>query len=158
MKLDREQESKAAEEKNSALVSSMQSQKAQIVDEIEELKLTNKALQEELVASKEHEKQTQGEGKTGAKEATKSKEEMLAALNDPNKFVEAAKSLNLRQLQWVNYQLGLMVNSGYPQMPGEAMMPGQYPMAQPQMYPYYQYPMMPMYKGPYLPYHDETED
>jgi len=158
MKLDKEQEAKTAEEKNNALISAMQSQRAQILDEVEEVKLANKALQEELSASREKEKQLQWKIEASQNDKKNTEKDFVISLQNPHKFVEAARSLGMRQLQWVNYQLGLLVNSSY-RMPTEPQMPiSPYQMPPPQMYPYYQYPMMPMYKGPYGHYSDETED
>ena len=147
-----------AEEKSNALIGAMQSQKEQILNEIEEIKAENKTMQEELKQSKEREKQLQSKVEFTSTDKLKYEKEMLLALSDPQKFVEAAKSLDMRQLQWVNYQLGLMMNGSYA-MPQQPQMT--YQMPAPQMYPYYQYPPMmppPMYKNPYMPYNDRSED
>lgn len=118
LKIDREQETRAVEQKNAALLLSLQNQKAQLQGETEELRLANGSLRNQLAA-----------GPVGETE----KESGLGLnLEDPNRFVEAARSLNVRQLQWINYQLGLMLNRGYP----------------PQ---YYQYPMQQMYGSQYAP-------
>ncbi len=128
------------------------------MDELEEVKAENKALQEELSAAKENEKQLKWKTeaiKGGIKEVVP---DATKVLSDPNKFVEAARFLNARDLSWLHYQLGLMM-SGSMGMPHEPM-PYQMPPMYPTPPPYYQYPMMPMYnnKPPYGSYHDETED
>ena len=160
MKLDKEQEAKQIEEKNSAMLGAMQSQRAQIQDEIEDTKLSNKAMQEELIKCKEKETQLHSKVETSQAEKAKMEKDSLTTLSDPHKFVESAESLNTRQLQWLNYQLGLLVNGPY-NVPPETPMPispYQMPAPHPQMYQYYQYPMMQMYKGPYPIYKDKTED
>ena len=120
------------------------------------MKTQNKALQEELSVAKENEKQLKWKAETAQGSIGDTVPSAAKVLTDPNKFVESARLLNVRDLSWLHYQLGLMMNSamGVPSDPMAYQMPPMYP---PQ---YYQYPMAQMYsKGPYMPYHhNETED
>ena len=148
--MNREQEKKDLDEKHIVQLNTMESQKAQAIDEIEELKASNKALQDEITLAKNTEEQLHKKADNLTKNSIP---DQLKYINDPTKFVEAARYLNVNDLTWIYSQLEFMMNSTIrPQN-----LPGPYPM-QP-IYsgnPYYAYPMMPMYDR--RPYQGQTED
>eukprot|EP00826_Nyctotherus_ovalis_P061756 TRINITY_DN8823_c0_g1_i2.p1 TRINITY_DN8823_c0_g1~~TRINITY_DN8823_c0_g1_i2.p1 ORF type:complete len:153 (-),score=34.02 TRINITY_DN8823_c0_g1_i2:21-479(-) len=126
----------------------MKSQIAQITDEIEEYKVSNKALQEEISHAKNVESKLKQQVDMMSKEAALSQ---IKFLSDPSKFVEAAKYLDVNSLAWIYSQLDFMVHG----MPTQSLpLPYQTPMYPPAAY--YGYPVMPMFSG--KGYGGETED
>eukprot|EP00826_Nyctotherus_ovalis_P041837 TRINITY_DN425_c0_g1_i4.p1 TRINITY_DN425_c0_g1~~TRINITY_DN425_c0_g1_i4.p1 ORF type:complete len:132 (-),score=36.84 TRINITY_DN425_c0_g1_i4:190-585(-) len=131
-------------------MNAMESQIVQITDEIEEHKVANKALHDEISLAGKVEKQLEQQAEAVGREAAF---DSIKFLSSPTKFIEAARYLDVNNLAWIYNQLGFMIQRSVP--PQSVASPYQassmYSAAS-----YYGYPMMPMYaKNPYQP---ETED
>ena len=100
--MNREQEKKDLDEKHIVQLNTMESQKAQAIDEIEELKASNKALQDEITLAKNTEEQLHKKADNLTKNTIP---DQLKYINDPTKFVEAARYLNVNDLTWIYSQL-----------------------------------------------------
>lgn len=160
LKVEKEQEAKLHEEKSNGLVNAMRTQLEQILAEIDELKTANKGMEEEMKKNQEKEKTLQEQIQNDKLEKIKLEQQLIADLREPTKFLEAAKTMNPKDLNWINFQLGQMISSQIPMSPMPQMQMPQYPMVNPQqqMYPYYPYQMMPMYGRNYPHYDNYNED
>ena len=120
-------------------MNAMESQIAQILDEIEEYRAANKALQDEIIIAKNIERQLHQEAEYISKETSL---DPIKFLSTPIKFIEAARYLDMNNLAWIYSQLGFMIHGT---VPPQNVAPQFQP---PPMYPpppYYGYPMMSMY-------------
>lgn len=147
LKLDKEQEREAMEEEHKAKVRAMEAQKAQILDDIKKLKVSNASVQKEILLTK------QTDFKLKEDFLKKQSVVKIESYKDPTKFVESARYLSVNDLLWLYTQLGHMINKSIQEQ--QVMMPyqmqGMYgPMGG------YQYPMMPMYSRDL--YEDDVED
>ena len=149
----KEKEAKILEEKNVSLISSMQGKLTQLLESLEALKSEKKTLQELVKKAQENEKRIEEGAKLAEKGKAQAERDMLLSLTDPRNFLVAAKQMDNGQLRWINYQLGLLINSSYTPPPAVEMQPQPYPAVHP-YYSYYQYPMLPMYGV----YKDNAED
>ena len=84
MKISKEQEGNDLKQKHNIKINAMEIQKAQVADEIEEIKSSNKELQEKLITAKTAEKQLEHKTETINKESTPN---LPKFLNEPTKFV-----------------------------------------------------------------------
>lgn len=135
LKAAREKELKRAEIQRNASVCALQSQLAQLIASLETLRSEQRALRAALPAEKP--------AKPAAESYDRSPD-----LRDPKNFIMAANAMTPRQLEWVNYQLEVMLggcyHKPYPTKAVFPMMSPVNPVPAGQMYPQYyqQYPAM----------------
>eukprot|EP01022_Parablepharisma_sp_SALTPOND_P031621 TRINITY_DN809_c1_g1_i2.p4 TRINITY_DN809_c1_g1~~TRINITY_DN809_c1_g1_i2.p4 ORF type:complete len:151 (+),score=23.08 TRINITY_DN809_c1_g1_i2:357-809(+) len=108
--LECKQEMKQVENKGAATVAELQEQLNETLQEEEKLKALNDSLREEVETRK---KAAAGHSKANPK----------APVIDPEKLLEAAKNMEVGKLQYMQYQIYLMLNGMYKMYP----QPGYYP-------------------------------